>query len=312
MHDLLAFAIKPIRDGVLPVWAGEAQLSRANERRLTQVRLQAGKLLQSIADDSASLDASDAPRLLELVGALAGKETALDPFHDAAPDQEPDLATFTEGFDRFARIAQKAFKCANAKMFDEQDAFDGLHEALLASLDRARRDQQLKPEEQEILSEEIGKLALNKRRLTRALKAHAEWQDLHDEMTTEVDKQALAPERYEDRLKEFFETHGNALQRLAAESVEKLDADASLDTELTVSLQLFAGKLQAISERVDSDGFDRIRSAFDNSFYIVDKRVLGVVERLMDRVVQLEKVFEQLALAGTAADEVPADARVGP
>jgi Domain of unknown function (DUF4062) len=312
LHDLLAFAIKPIRDGVLPVWAGEAQLSRANERRLTQVRLQAGKLLQSIADDSASLDASDAPRLLELVGALAGKETALDPFHDAAPDQEPDLATFTEGFDRFARIAQKAFKCANAKMFDEQDAFDGLHEALLASLERARRDQQLKPEEQEILSEEIGKLALNKRRLTRALKTHAEWQDLHDEMTTEVDKQALAPERYEDRLKEFFETHGNALQRLAAESVEKLDADASLDTELTVSLQLFSGKLQALSERVDSDGFDRIRSAFDNSFYIVDKRVLGVVERLMDRVVQLEKVFEQLALAGTAADEVPADARVGP
>jgi len=311
LHDLLAFAIKPIRDGVLPVWAGEAQLSRANERRLAQIRLQAGKLLQSIADDSATLDAADAPRLLELVGALAGKETALDPFHDATADQEPDLASFTEGFDRFARIAQKAFKCANAKMFDEQDAFDGLHEALLASLDKARRDQQLKPDEQEILSEEIGKLALNKRRLLKALKAHAEWQDLHDEMTSEVDKQALAPERYEDRLKEFFETHGKALQRLAAESVEKLDADASLDTELTASLQLFASKLQAIGARVDADGFDRIRSAFDNSFYIVDKRVLGVVERLMDRVVQLEKVFEQLALAGAAADDIAADARVG-
>ena len=310
LHDLLAFVIKPIRDGVLPVWAGEAQLSRANERRLTEVRLQAGKLLQSIEGDSTALDAAEAPRLLELIGALASKETALDPFHDIAAAAEPELGTFTEGFDRFARVAQKAFKCANAKMFDEQDAFDGLHEALLSSLDKARREEHLKPDEQEVLSEEIGKLSLNKRRLLKALKVHAEWQDLHDEMTGEVDKQALAPDRYEDRLKEFFETYGKALQRLTAESVEKLDADANLDTELTASLQLFAGKLQAIGERVDAEGFDRVRSAFDNSFYIVDKRVLGVVERLMDRVVQLEKVFEQLALAGTAPETATATADV--
>lgn len=301
LHDLLAFVIKPIRDGVLPVWSGEAQLSRGNERRLTEVRLQAGKLLQSIAGDSAALDAADAPQLLELVGALASRESALDPFHDTTPDSEPDLGAFTEGFDRFARIAQKAFRCANAKMYDEQDAFDGLHEALLSSLDKARREEHLKPDEQVVLSEEIGKLSLNKRRLLKALKAHAEWQDLHDEMTREVDKQALAPDRYEDRLKEFFETYGKALQRLAAESVEKLDADPNLDTELTSSLLLFTGKLQAIGDRVDAEGFDRVRSAFDNSFYIVDKRVLGVVERLMDRVVQLEKVFEQLALAGEAS-----------
>jgi len=311
LHDLLAFVIKPIRDGVLPVWAGEAQLSRANERRLTEVRLQAGKLLQSIEGDSAALDAADAPRLLELIGVLVGKETALDPLHEIAATAEPELGTFTEGFDRFARIAQKAFKCANAKMFDEQDAFDGLHEALLSSLDKARREEHLKPDEQEVLSEEIGKLSLNKRRLLKALKVHAEWQDLHDEMTGEVDKQALAPDHYEDRLKEFFETYGKALQRLTAESVEKLDADPSLDTELTASLQLFAGKLQAIGERIDVEGFDRVRSAFDNSFYIVDKRVLGVVERLMDRVVQLEKVFEQLALAGAAPDAATGAATAG-
>jgi len=311
LHDLLAFVIKPIRDGVLPMWAGEAQLSRANERRLTEVRLQAGKLLQSIAGDSATLDAADAPQLLELVGALAAREAALDPFHDAAPDSEPEPGTFTEGFDRFARIAQKAFRCANAKMYDEQDAFDGLHEALLSSLDKARREEHLKPDEQAVLSEEIGKLSLNKRRLLKALKAHAEWQDLHDEMTREVDKQALAPDRYEDRLKEFFETYGKALQRLAAESVEKLDADPNLDTELTTSLMQFTGKLQALGDRVDAEGFDRVRSAFDMSFYIVDKRVLDVVERLMDRVVQLEKVFEQLALAGEASDVATAHAGLG-
>lgn len=311
LHDLLAFVIKPIREGVLPVWAGEAQLSRGNERRLNEVRLQAGKLLQSIESDSTALEEVDAPRLLELIGALAGKESALDPFHEVSGETEPDVATFTEGFDRFARIAQKAFKCANAKMFDEQDAFDGLHEALLGSLEKARKEQQLKPDEEEILSEEVGKLSLNKRRLTKALKAHAEWQDLHDEMTTEVDKKGLAPERYDERLREFFETYGKALQRLAAESVDKLDADPNLDTELTGSLQLFAGKLQAIGERIDADGFERIRSAFDNSFYIVDKRVLGVVERLMDRVVQLEKVFERLALAGEESDVATVEAGSG-
>jgi Domain of unknown function (DUF4062) len=309
LHDLLAFVIKPIRDGVLPVWSGEAELSRANERRLTEARLQAGKLLQSIEGDSAALDAADAPRLLELVGTLAARETALDPFHDIA-DAEPVLGTFTESFDRFARIAQKAFKCANAKMYDEQDAFDGLHEALLTSLEKARREEHLKADEQAVLSEEIGKLALNKRRLLKALKVHAEWQDLHDEMTSEVDKQALAPDSYEDRLKEFFETHGKALQRLTAESVEKLDADPNLDSELAASLQSFATRLQAIGERIDAERFDRMRSAFDNSFYIVDKRVLGVVERLMDRVVQLEKVFEQLALAGERPDVVTAGAEV--
>jgi hypothetical protein len=310
LHDLLAFVIKPIRDGVLPIWASETQLSRANERRLAGIRYESGRLLESIQADSNALDREDAPRLLEFIGGLMTRSTALDPFHAAPVESEPDLDTFTEGFDRFARIAQKAFKCANARMLGEQDAFDGLHEALLATLEKARKDQQLRKDEDDVLSEEIGKLTLNRRRLTRALNAHAEWQELHDEMSSEVDKKGLDPEGYDGRLKEFFETYGNTLQRLASESVEKLDADANLDTELTGSLRTLAGKLQEMNGSIDADGFDRIRSAFDNSFYLVDKRVLGVVERLMDRVLQLEKVFEQLALAGTSP-EVATTAEVG-
>jgi hypothetical protein len=295
LHNMRQFVIKPIREGILPLWESESTLSQRIERKLREPLRVASSLLATITSSCSHLDKAGAVDLLELITKLRYSEPLLLPIPENAPDGfAADLGAYTEAVDDFARAAEAAFSCANKRMLVEQRAFDDLHSELMDNLARARGQHELSPDEESQLTDEVRKLRDNKARLVNALNTHSEWQDLNDAIETV--QGFCGTKLYERRVRELVARNAERLGRLATQSMETLDADPDLDTVLHASLQSLKTELDATQPQADLDRFDRLRKAFDDSFFQVDKRVLGIVQRSLGRVEDLDKMFERLAI----------------
>ena len=297
LHELRQFVIKPIRERILPVWYRDGELSRRNERRLSDIREAANRYLQEIADSCGQLDAAKAVDLIEDIAKLERLASGMRPYDDADSD-EATLPDYTERVDQFAEATEAAFSCANKRMLTEQEAFSNFHDALTGKLNTARDESRLGPGENRTLQEELRKLQEGRKRLVDALIIHSTWQELHDDM--ERVQGHRGTNRYARKLSDFVEDNKGKIGRLVSESPRNLEAHPDLDTVILECLAALRTALDAVGATVDEERFDRLRAAFDNSFYQVDKRVLAIVQRSLGRVEQLDKLFYELAIPNDA------------
>jgi len=312
IHDALHIfrqeVIKPIRDGVLPQWIKEGNLGRAVERKLSKLDRVAADEMRGIQDKRISFQPGDTTDLAESLDMVKRSLPIWDPpIDNAASDAQPDIGVFSENLDNFAAVVQVAFTLANDAMQRQNRIFDRLHSALQTEISKARSDKGLSTAESATLDEEIGKVSQNAEDLAKTLGTHANWQTMHDKI--ESLQEHRDTDKYVNKLlPNFFNNELTRMKRLAADALTYARNKPNSRGELLIQeLEAFESSLAIWSTHEKLEEFDSVRSAFDISFYKIDKNTKRIVDRSTDRVSGLLTLLRKLHGNKTVNDKKPTD-----
>jgi Domain of unknown function (DUF4062) len=310
LHELRIQAILTIRNIVFVEWKDNpGALSQQIERRLNSAWQKAVRLLTIVEECAGGLDDSkdELKRLLEY---LIDGRTLWDP-------EMPDVCfgTFADSFDDFSASLQEAFESANAAMQDDANVLGDLHHILVDRIEAARNRNVLNDADEAVLREQMQLLSARHERLQHVLRAHDQWQRIHDKLNRIARQRGT--QLFEKDLQRFARAEADTLRRLVEAELDALDAglqgvggqNALLSVEgpsrtgtsspdykknLQEELERLGPCLQALKFEPTMEHFDVMQAPFDQAFYFIDKLTYAEVERARERVLDLDRLMRDL------------------
>ena len=320
LHELRIQAILPIRNIVFVEWKNNpGVLTQQVERRLNSAWPKAVRLLTIVAECASGLDDSknELKRLLEYLG---DGSTLWNP-------ESPDVcfANFADSFDDFSASLQEAFESANAAMQDDANVLGGLHQILVDGIRAAREQNFLNDSDEDVLQEQMRLLSARHERLQHVLRAHDQWQRIHDKLNRIARQRGT--QLFGRDLQRFAKAEVDTLRKLVETELETLDSGAvtaagghsllSLQgsshattsspdyrKNLREELERLAPCLDALKTEPTMEHFDVMQAPFDQTFYFIDKLTYAEVERARERVLDLDRLMRDLIAPRTTTREV--------
>ena len=295
LHELLQKIIRPLHDGVLPKWKEEGDLKPETHREFN-------KLVMKLARQEGVLET----RLEKLEAGGNEKKSDLYRFVNRVllcagllhPEEEPvsEKSGFAELFDDLADAIETAFREADLRMRREVGALRTRRDQLLERVENARQHRPLSPSEDRQLGVWLHNTGEMVKKLRASLDTHHDWQEIHEAI--ERVEALRGTGRFRSNLRGFCEDNVHKLEGMVSSELEGIRArgqraDGANEAHLRT---LHAGLTRLDKSKVEED-FDAIRTAFDDSFYHVDKRTLAEVEESQNRVQDWIKLRDELLRA---------------
>jgi len=318
LHELRQHVIRPLREEVLSIWKQEGNLSNSREKVIWMCVNKTSLHLGGISEARKPIGSEHQPLLDSVNEVLQWSElwnTELD-----SPDSNREIESFTERVDKFAYDVQQAFSEADRSMFREESDLRERYHAMLEGLKQARSQRNLSSSDQQRLDDELERVDANRSRVKNSLVIHHSWQEVHDKL--EEVESFRDSESFERKLDYYRGAPLTKLQNLVEEELglagaypagnpetEQPEADTGVvgqdpprvshphiaQDAFVDGLQKLKGCLGELQQEVNVYTFDNIRKHFDDSFYLVDKRALSVVEQARERATMLESWLDELA-----------------
>lgn len=297
LHELRQEVVLPVKGERVPAWEKAGELTRENERKLTNYRVKAGALLARIDGLRGALNSETSGRLCLFIEGLGSRLDKLNPWDEEA-EGYVTLEFFEERLDDFKTNVEDAFTEANAQMQREKGAFEKLRTPMLKSLNEASEDYRLSADEKKTLDDEIKKIEWNQDRLVATLNVHAGWQKIHDENV--MLQSVIGTKQFPAKCARFCEINGREIDLLISRFFPFDDDDLDETGKLRNRIEAMKSAFSQLEGQYDEENFAGFCKMFDDSFYLVDKCTLAVVQRASTRVEDLEVDLKKLAASGSA------------
>jgi hypothetical protein len=297
LHDLRKYALIELQDMVLPMWRDQGHLSErvkglvsARSTDAVQFVAELRGLARQLEKSKERLGGSVLDHQLSVyVDEITRSPRIWDPERDVNATGHPTVDDVAERINSLSGDVRKAFFQANRSMFDKNDVLSRLHSTLLERIRDSRKQHHLSAEEEDTIDKEIDRISRNRDQLSKALRAHNEWQEIHEGLETLRNYRDIGP-CFEKELKKFVGRDLVVLEGVVDAHEKMFSEEGGWE-----DLQKLKSLIAELRERPGDETFEAVRSVFDNIFWKIDKRTLDEVDGAYKRVEGLEAFFDRLS-----------------